>query len=170
MIDRLLTGLGRAVGGGVLWLCVAAAPAHAQRTLAGTPSTQSGATATVQFLWLTQPGVLTVVTKSRAKCAPGECFSQFVGVKANAGWQLQVKLLVPTSGFTVDLSTSARPNTPVARLSATNWTPTGTLGSSTANHSSEVTFYGRKASGPSGRVPTATDLATLVLYQVVRAP
>ena len=170
MIDRLHIGVGRAVGGGLLWLSLTADPARAQRAVSGTPTTQSGATAVVPFLWQTQPGVLTVITKSRAKCTPGECFSQFVGVRANAGWRLQVKLMVPTSGFTVDLSTSARPSTSVVSLSATSWTPTGISGSSTANQTGEVTFYGKKSSGPSGRVPTATDLGALIQYQVVRVP
>jgi len=170
MIDRVFNGAGRAIGGALLWFSLTAAPARAQRALSGTPTTQSAATAVVPFLWQTQPGVLTVITKSRAKCAPGECFAQFVGVKANAGWQLQVKLTFPAAGFTVDLSTSARPATPVARLSATNWMPTGTSGSSTSGKTSELTFYGKKATGPSGRVPTATDLATLLQYQVVRTP
>lgn len=170
MIDRMFIGVWRAIGGGVLWLSLIADAAQAQRALSGTPTTQSAATAVVPFLWLTQPGVLTEVRRSRESCSPGDCFSQLVAVKANASWQLQVKLLVPAIGFTVDLSTPSKPDKPVARLSATNWTPTAVNGRSTANRTSEVTFYARKASGGSGRVPTAPDIARLLQYQVVRAP
>jgi hypothetical protein len=170
MIDRVFIGVGRAIGGGVLWLALIADPARAQRALSGTPTTQSSAMAVVPFLWLTKPSVLTDVRRSRQRCDPGDCFSQMVAVSANANWQLQVKLIVPATGFTVDLSTPSKPDRAVARLSASNWTPTAVNGRSTANRTSEVTFYARKTSGGSGRVPTSTDVARLLQYQVVRAP
>lgn len=167
---RALRACAGALATGTLGSVLFAATATAQPALTGSPVTQTSATALVNFLWTTQPGVLTVIQKSRAKCSPGECFSQFVGVKANAGWQLQVKLMFPGTGFTVDLSTPTRPATAVARLSATAWTPVNVTGKATANQTNEVTFYGKKVTGPSGRLPTATDLALLLQYQVVRTP
>jgi len=170
MIDRWLLGAVRTVSGGLLWLSLTADPARAQRALTGSPTTQTSATAVVPFLWQTQLGVLTAISKSRTKCTPGECYAQFIGVKANASWQLQVKLSALPSGYTVDLSETARPSTSIATLSATSWTPTRSSGSSTSNQTSGITLYALKATGPSGRAPTAAEIATLLQYQVVRTP
>lgn len=136
------------------------------------PPTQATtlASAVVAFLSSATPGTVTVIQRSRAKCTPGECFSVFVTSKANARWALQVKLGMPAVGYTVDLTRPATPSVAVSRLATGTWTTTYVTAGPTASNLSEVTLYGARVTGPSGRVPTAADIASVLQFQLVRVP
>lgn len=153
---------------------VLALPANARPALAQGPIGRSSASVTsttlVDFLWEATPSALTAIPRSRARCSPGECFSQFVATKANARWQVQVKLAAPPVGFTIGLSVPTRPASSTAMLSAVVWTPVYLTGVATPGQTAEVTFYGARVPGPGGRVPTVTDLSTLLQYRVVQRP
>lgn len=138
--------------------------------IVGQPSASAVSTTAVGFLWESTPAAVTTIPRTRARCSPGECFSQFVATKANARWQLQVKLVAPAAGFTVSLSAPTRPATATALLSATVWTPVYLTGEATRGQTAEVTYYGARVPGPAGRVPSATDVATLLQYRLVQTP
>lgn len=138
--------------------------------IVGQPSASAVSTTAVGFLSESTPAAMTTIPRTRARCSPGECFSQFVATKANAKWQVQVRLVAPAVGFTVSLSTPTRPATASALLSATVWTPVYLTGVATRGQTAEVTYYGARIPGPSGRVPSATDVSTLVQYRVVQVP
>jgi len=149
---------------------ILAAQAWTGPTIVGQPSGSAVSSAAVGFLSEATPAAVTTIPRTRAKCSPGECFSQFVATKANAKWQIQVKLVAPAVGFSVSLSAPARPATATALLGATVWTPVYLTGNATRGQTAEVTFYGARLSGPGGRVPTATDIAALLQYRVVQVP
>lgn len=144
-------------------------PAMAQAAIERS-SASTTSTTLVGFLWEATPSALATIPRSRARCSPGECFSQFVTTKANARWQVQVKLAVPPAGFTIGLSVPTRPAAVTAVLSAAVWTPVYLTGAATQGQTAEVTFYGARVRGPGGRVPTVTDLSTLLQYRVVQLP
>lgn len=160
----------RLVALGVVMLASKAPALEAQRVVSGVPRASSVAGATVGFLTQLAVASPTAIPKSRAKCAPGECFSQFVGVKANAKWQVEVRLKVPTVGFTVDLSNPTTPSLARARLSSTSWTPLYLTGPATASLTNEATFYGERTNGKNGVVPTSTDIGLILEYRVVSVP
>lgn len=158
------------VAGATALLATASAGRAQAQVFAGSPSASTTTGATLDFLWDVQPSSITVVPKSRARCSPGECFSLFVATRANARWQLQFRLRMPTQGFTVDLSTPASPALPSRRLVFGVWTPTNVTGIATRGKTAEVTLYTARMPGPSGRVPTVAELAPLLEWRVVPAP
>lgn len=160
----------RALTACVVGALVAAPALHAQPVVRGAPRANSTAGATIEFLSQIIPSLPTVIPRARVRCAPGECFSQFVETKANANWQLEVRLRFPATGFTVDLSNTSTPSIRRARVLTAVWTPVYVSGAATANQTAEVTFYGAKTSGRSGRVPTSVDIGSLLEYRVVARP
>ena len=152
------------------WNAVLATVAHAQILPSGSPRASATASARVTFLSATTPVPPTVIPRTRAKCSPGDCFSQFISIRANARWQLQVRLASVPVGYTVDLSTPGTPATPIIRL-GTAWTAVSYVsGVPTSAITPELTFYGARVPGPNGRVPGANDINGIVQYQVVQAP
>lgn len=142
----------------------------AAQTVGGAPRSSSVSTAVIGFLTSATPAVPTLIPKGRAKCSPGECYSQLVAVKANATWRLQVRLAATPVGFSVALSAPASPATVSAALTTATWVNTPLTGTATKGTTGEVTFYTAKLSGPSGKIPSAAELAAVLQYQVVRTP
>jgi len=136
----------------------------------GAPRAASNASATVNFLTELTSASLTAIPTSRARCTPGACFSQFVTVKANAKWQLQVRLKAPPVGFTLDLSFPRLPSLGRTRLSSTTWVAVYITGPATASLRDEATFYGAKTTAPNGVVPTGTMVSQILEYRVVAIP
>ena len=140
------------------------------QTIGGAPRSSSSATAILGFLSTVTPATPTLIPRTRARCSPGDCWSQFVGVRANANWRLQVRLATAPVGYTVSMSLPATPATVVTVLSTATWVDTPLTGSATATRNGEVTFYTARRTGPTGRVPTATEVAGVLQYQMIRLP
>ena len=140
------------------------------QTVNGFPRSTSSAATVLGFLSTATPATPTVIPRSRAECSPGDCWSQFVSTKANARWRLQVRLAAAPVGFSVSMSLPATPATVTSTLSTATWVDTPLTGNATSNATGEVTFYTARLGGPGGRVPTATEVATVLQYQLVRLP
>ncbi len=68
------------------------------------------------------------------------------------------------------MSLPATPATVVTVLSTATWVDTPLTGGATATRNGEVTFYTARRTGPTGRVPTATEVAGVLQYQMIRLP
>ncbi len=157
------------VTGGLLMFALPSA-GLAQVVPTGAPRATATASASVSFLSGVTTAPPSVIPRARAKCTPGECFSQFVAVRANATWRLQVRVSTVPVGYTVSLSTPGTPATALTPL-GTAWTAVPYVnGVATRGVTPEITFYGARVPGPNGRVPGANDINGIVQYQVVPSP
>ena len=125
------------------------------------------------------PAQPTLVQNSQSGllCSPGACYVGSVVARGNRGWQLQVRLSSKPAEFDVNyVATTVPPGTQavnsgvITPLSTGTWLTVARSTTAAAGSTIGVQFNARKASGKNGFVPTASQLAAVLAYQVVAYP
>ncbi len=101
-------------------------------------------------------------------CNPGNCFIGSISVRANQQWQIQVRVKAGApSNFYVSWITPA----PQSRVRLTNvWTTIGSGTGPSTGTALPLLFNANKTTGRLGFVPTASQLAGYLEYQVIALP
>lgn len=137
------------------------------------------ATVTIGGIFGTSPAtpVLTQNSQTGNLCSPGACFVGAVVARGNRGWKLQVRLASTPVGFSVRyVQTTTPPNAQAVNsgtqtlLTTTTWLTIATGATATSGSSIGVMFNANKNPGNQGVVPNATQVAAVVMYQVVANP
>jgi len=123
-------------------------------TIAGTYSADVGS--------LTQNGI------QGNPCNPGACYDGSATVHANHGWKLQVTLSSTPANFTV--SWIEKPQNLPHPLTAGVYQTIATSTTATPAQTIGEMFNANKSSGKGGAVPTAAQVAAVLVYRVVANP
>jgi hypothetical protein len=101
-------------------------------------------------------------------CNPGACFDAVTTVHANRGWQLQVTLNQTPENFIV--AWIEKPANIPHPLTAGTYQTIATGTGATPSQTLSSMYNANKTTGKGGVVPTAAQVADVLIYRVVATP